>query len=108
MRDMATKPRLGHWGQGMESPFKIVLGQRARKNFIKEVKQEACKLVGKYMDLETSRSHEICEGNIRLNQVFELMGIEYGSYSVSMGKEKELRKDEGVPLGDKWRVPHQH
>jgi hypothetical protein len=51
----------------MESPFKIVLGQRARKNFIKEVKQEACKLVGKYMDLETSRSHEICEGNIRLN-----------------------------------------
>lgn len=57
-------------GEGVEPHLRGQLIGDVGKNFVTEVEKTA-KLVGKYTEAKTLRSHDICQGNIRLNIVFE-------------------------------------
>jgi hypothetical protein len=73
-------PTLG--GQMVRSPaFAVDLRGRNVATFVREVKAETVKIVGKYVPTtETLRSWDIRGSNVRLNRVFELNHLSYGGY----------------------------
>jgi hypothetical protein len=73
-------PTLGD--QLVRSPaFVVDLRGRNAAAFVHEVKAEAAKIVGKYvLKMETLRSWDICDSNVRLNRVFELNRLPYAGY----------------------------
>jgi hypothetical protein len=73
-------PTLGD--QLVRSPAFVVdlLGRNATA-FVREVKAEAAKIVGKYVPkTKTLRSWDIRGSNVRLNRVFELNRLPYTGY----------------------------
>jgi hypothetical protein len=73
-------PTLG--GELVQSPaFAVDLRGRDAAAFMHEVEAEAVKIVDKYAPrTETLRSWDIHSSNVRLNRVFELNNLPYGSY----------------------------
>jgi hypothetical protein len=76
---------------------------------VREVEVEAVKIVGKYaLKTKTLRSWDIRGSNVRLNRVFELNNLSYGSYPEGdsgdtadrRGKQVKSSADEG-PSRDK-------
>jgi hypothetical protein len=69
-------------GQLVRSPaFVVDLRGRDATAFVHEVEAEAVKIVGKYAPrTETLRSWDIRGSSARLNRVFELNNLPYGSY----------------------------
>jgi hypothetical protein len=61
--------------------FAVDLRGRDAGAFVREVEAEAVKIVSKYAPkTETLRSWDIRGSNVRLNRVFELNHLSYGSY----------------------------
>jgi hypothetical protein len=73
-------PTLG--GELVRSPaFAVDLRGRDAAAFVHEVEAEAVKIVDKYAArTEILRSWDIHSSNVRLNRVFELNNLPYGSY----------------------------
>jgi hypothetical protein len=76
--------------------------------FVREVESEAIKNVGKYVPkTDMLRSWDIRGSNVRLNQVFELNSLPYGSYPEGdstdaeddRGKQVKTRSEEGTSKG---------
>jgi hypothetical protein len=68
--------------QLVRSPsFTVDLRGRNPTTFVREVEAEAARIVGRYVPkTETLWSWDICGSNVRLNRVFELNILPYGSY----------------------------
>jgi hypothetical protein len=97
-------------GQLVRSPvFAVDLRSRDVAAFVREVEAEAVMIVGNYTaKTKTLRRWDICGSNARLNHVFELNRLPYGSYTEGdsadtadhRGKQPRPSADEG-PSRDK-------
>jgi hypothetical protein len=93
-------------GQRVRSPaFALDLHGRDPAAFVREAKDGAARIVGRYVPkTEGLRSWDIRGANDRLNRVFELNCLPYGGYPGEDAADRRGKKPMGVTEGDPSQV----